>query len=72
MRYSSAEREVKESWLLFKAHILKTQEWSIPTRRKSSKGCRRSAWMKKTLVTKSRHEKQAFESWRHSQVTQQD
>ena len=51
-------RGVKESLLIFKDHLLQAQEWSVPTCRKSSKGCRRPAWINNELVTKFKHKKE--------------
>ena len=51
------ERGVQKSCLIFKDHLLQTQEWSIPTSQESSKGNRRPAWMNKELLTKHKHKK---------------
>lgn len=44
---SLERREVKESWLILKYHLLYPQEWSVPMSRESRKGSRRSAWINK-------------------------
>lgn len=44
-------KEVQESWLIFKNHLLQVQEWSFLTCRKSSKGVRRPVWLNKELLT---------------------
>lgn len=51
--------EIQESWLIFKNHLLQTQELSTTMSIKSSKGVRRLAQMSKELLTNVRIEKDA-------------
>ncbi|GAB0204729.1 hypothetical protein GRJ2_002938500 [Grus japonensis] len=53
-------RGAQESWLVFKDHLLLPQEQCIPTKRKSGKNARRSAWMNKELLHKLKHKKEAY------------
>lgn len=45
---------VWESWLLYRNYLLQAQEWSILMSRKSSKGGRSPAWIRKELLIKLR------------------
>jgi len=45
-------RGVQESWSVFKNHFLHAQDWCITMGKKSSKGGRRPAWMRKELLAK--------------------
>lgn len=40
----------KKRWLIVKHHLLQAQDWYIPMNKKSSKGGRRPAWMRKKLI----------------------
>ncbi|PKU43211.1 tetratricopeptide repeat protein hypothetical protein [Limosa lapponica baueri] len=53
-------REVHESWLILKDHLLQTQERYIPTKTKSGKNARRPAWMNKELLDKLIQKKEAY------------
>jgi len=55
---SLERRVVKESWLIFKDHLLPAPEWSTPMSRISSKGSRRPAWTNKELLTKLKWKKE--------------
>ncbi|KAM9591177.1 uncharacterized protein ACIBXB_006074 isoform 2-T3 [Morphnus guianensis] len=57
-------RGAQESWLIFKDHLLQAQERCIPTKRKSGKNARRPAWMKKELLDKLKHKKEAYRGWK--------
>lgn len=48
---SLERREVKESLLILKDHLLHPQEWSRLMSRQSSKGSRSLAWINKELLT---------------------
>ena len=52
------EREVQESWLIFKNHLFQAQEQSVPKSRKSRKNARRPAWMNKEFLAKLKHKKE--------------
>ncbi|KAJ7407514.1 hypothetical protein BTVI_63030 [Pitangus sulphuratus] len=43
-------RGAQEIWLIFKDHLLQAQKPYIPTKRKSGKNTRRSAWMTKEFI----------------------
>ena len=43
-------RGVQESWLLFKHHFLRAQDWCLFLSKKSTKRGRRPAWMNKKLL----------------------
>ncbi|KAK4823706.1 hypothetical protein QYF61_005772 [Mycteria americana] len=53
-------RWAQGSCLIFKDHLLQTQERCIPTKRKSGKNTRRAAWMSKELLDKLKHKKEAY------------
>ncbi|GAB0204837.1 hypothetical protein GRJ2_002949300 [Grus japonensis] len=53
-------RGARDSWLIFRDHLLQAQEQCIPTKRKSGKNTRRSAWMNKELLDKLKHKKEAY------------
>lgn len=53
----------KKSCLVFKYHLLQTQEPSIPMSRKSGKNARRLAWMNKELQAKLRCKKEEYRRW---------
>ncbi|KFU86754.1 hypothetical protein M959_06752, partial [Chaetura pelagica] len=63
---------VHESWLIFKDHLLQAQEHCIPTKRKSSRNSRRSAWMNKQLLEKLRLKNEAHRGWKLGQVSRED
>lgn len=48
-------KEAQEYWLISKDHFLQAQESSIPMSRKSNKGRRWHASMRKELLTQLRH-----------------
>lgn len=55
------------SQLIFRDHLLQAQEWSIPLSRKSSG--RKPVWTNKMLLTKLKHQKEAYKRQRHGRVT---
>ncbi|KFW67405.1 hypothetical protein AS28_01846, partial [Pygoscelis adeliae] len=61
-------RGAQESWVIFKDHLLQAQERFIPTKRKSGKHARTSAWMNKELLDKLKHRKEAYRGWKQGQV----
>ncbi|KFW65086.1 hypothetical protein AS28_14346, partial [Pygoscelis adeliae] len=61
-------RGTQETWLIFKDHLLQTQEQSTPMSRKSGKNARRPAWMNKELLAKLKHRKEAYRRWKQGQV----
>lgn len=63
------EREAQESWLVFKDHLLQTEDGSILTKRKSSENVRKLAWMHKMVLGKLDHKKKAYRRWKQKQVT---
>lgn len=63
------EREAQESWLVFKDHLLQTEDGSILTKRKSSENVRKLAWMHKMVLAKLDHKKKAYRRWKQKQVT---
>lgn len=64
-------RETQESLLIFKGHILWTQEWSIPSGRNQGKGVRRHARMRKKFPTKLRDRKEVYKRWKQEQEIQE-
>lgn len=67
------EREgVQKSCLIFKDHLLKAQEWPIPTSWKSSKGNRSPSGMNKEILTKCKQKKEVLNRWKQGQVTQEE
>lgn len=48
---------IQKHCMIFKDHLLQTQEWPIPTSQESSKGSRKPAQMNKELLTKCKHKK---------------
>ncbi|KFV13526.1 hypothetical protein N340_11889, partial [Tauraco erythrolophus] len=61
-------RGARESWLIFKDHLLQAQERCIPTKRKSGGKTRRPAWMNKDLLDQLRHKKKTYRGWKQGQV----
>jgi len=61
-------RGAQESWLVFKDHLLQAQGQCIPTKKKSVKNTMRPAWMKKELLDKVKHKKEAYRGWKQGQV----
>ncbi|GAB0188342.1 hypothetical protein GRJ2_001299500 [Grus japonensis] len=59
------ERGAQKGWLVFKGHLLQAL---IPTKRKSGKNTRRTAWMNKELLDKLKHKKEAYSEWKKGQV----
>ncbi|KGL78095.1 hypothetical protein N309_02912, partial [Tinamus guttatus] len=62
-------KEVQESWLLFKHHFLRAQDWCIPIRKKLGKAGRRPAWMGKELLGKLNKKKSTYIMWKKGQAT---
>ena len=58
----------QKSWLVFKDHLLQTQELSILAKRKWGKTTRRPAWMSKELLDKLKHKKEAYRVWKQGPV----
>jgi len=54
-------REVQESCLIFKTHLLQAQEQSIPKNKKSAKNAWRPAWMNQELLDKLKYKKKYTE-----------
>lgn len=54
-------RGVQESSLIFRDHLLQAQEDCTLRTRKTSKVGRRLAWIKKELLTRLRHKKEAIQ-----------
>ncbi|GAB0176056.1 hypothetical protein GRJ2_000070800 [Grus japonensis] len=61
-------RGARDSWLIFKGHLLQAQELCIPTKRKSGKNTRRPTWMNKELLGKLKHKREAYRGWKQGQV----
>ncbi|GAB0183953.1 mitochondrial enolase superfamily member 1 [Grus japonensis] len=61
-------RGAQDSWLIFKGHLLQSQERCIPTKRKSSKSTKRPPWMNKELLGKVKQKKEAYRGWKQGQV----
>jgi len=61
-------RGVQESWLLFKHHFLRTQDWCIPLSKKSSKGGRRPAWISKELLAELRRKRKVHRMCKEDQA----
>ena len=57
-------RGAQEILLMFKDDLHQSQERCIPTKRKSGKNTRRSAWMNKELLDKLKHQKEAYRGWK--------
>jgi len=57
-------RSAQESWLIFKDYLLQAQERCISTKRKSGKNVRWAVWMKKELLDKVKHIKEAYRGWK--------
>ncbi|GAB0207498.1 mitochondrial enolase superfamily member 1 [Grus japonensis] len=63
------DREVQESWSVFKHHFLQAQDRCIPKNRKSSKGGRTPAWMSKELLEKLKGKKEVYRMWKKGLAT---
>ncbi|GAB0205000.1 hypothetical protein GRJ2_002965600 [Grus japonensis] len=61
-------RGAQDSWLVFKGHLLQAQEQCIPTKRKSGKNTKRPPWMNKELLSKVKHNMEAYRGWKQGQV----
>ncbi|GAB0204721.1 hypothetical protein GRJ2_002937700 [Grus japonensis] len=61
-------RGAQESWLVFKDHLLLPQERCIPAKRKPGKNAQGPAGMKKELLDKLKHKKEAYRGWKQGQV----
>ena len=62
-------RGVQECWSLFKHHFLHAHERSIPLRKKSRKGGRRPARMRKEVLTELRWKRKVHGMWKEGHVT---
>ncbi|KFV20372.1 hypothetical protein N340_07678, partial [Tauraco erythrolophus] len=65
-------RGAQESWLVFKDHLLQAQEQCIPTKRKSGKKARKTAWMNKELLDQLECKREAFRGWKQGQVAREE
>ncbi|GAB0189267.1 hypothetical protein GRJ2_001392000 [Grus japonensis] len=61
-------RGARDSWLIFKDHLLQAQERCIPAKRKSDKNTKRPPRMNKELLGKVKHQKEAYRGWKQGQV----
>jgi len=61
-------RRAQVCCLMFKDLLLQPQEQCIPTKRKSGINTRRPAWMKRELLGKLKHRKEAYRGWKQGQV----
>ena len=61
-------KAAQECWLVFKDHLLQTQEQCIPTKRKSGKNAKRPAWMNKELLDKLKHKQKVCRGWKRGQA----
>ena len=59
------DKDVEESWLLFKDAFLRAQELSIPLNKKVSRGGRKLAWLLGILTAKEG----AYKLWKQGHVT---
>ncbi|GAB0208385.1 mitochondrial enolase superfamily member 1 [Grus japonensis] len=60
-------RGARDSWLIFRGHLLQAQERCIPTKRKSGKNTKRPPWMNKEILAKYNHKKEAHRGWKQGQ-----
>ena len=63
------DKDVEESWLLFKDALLKAQEVSIPLNKKVGRQDRIPAWLSKNLLGTLRAKKGAYKLWKQGHVT---
>ena len=63
------DKDVEESWLLFKDALLKAQEVSIPLNKKVGRRDRKPAWLGKDLLGTLRAKKGAYKLWKQGRVT---
>ncbi|KFP01038.1 hypothetical protein N300_09760, partial [Calypte anna] len=63
------DKGAQDSWSIFKDHYLQAQDQSVPMVRKSSKGARRPAWLKKELLGKLKWKRKIYRSWKGGLVT---
>ena len=66
---SFKDKDVEESWLLFKDALLKVEEVSIPLNKKVGRRDRKLAWLGKDLLGKLRAKKGAYKLWKQGCVT---
>lgn len=65
-------RGVQETWLVFKEHLLQSQEWFMPISRKSNKGGRRPTPKTKMLLTKLKCKNEAYKRWQQDHAAQEE
>ncbi|KFU95230.1 hypothetical protein M959_01829, partial [Chaetura pelagica] len=63
------DKGAQDSWSTFKDYFLQAQDQSVPMVRKSSKGARRPAWLKKELLDKLKWKRKIYRSWKKGLVT---
>ena len=63
------DKDVEESWLLFKDAFLRAQELSVPLNKKAGRGGRKLAWLSKDLLGKLRAKKGAYKLWKQGHVS---
>ncbi|PKU29906.1 rna-directed dna polymerase from mobile element jockey- hypothetical protein [Limosa lapponica baueri] len=62
-------RGVQGSWLIFKHRFLQAQDLYTPRSKKSGKGGRRPAWMRKELLEKLKWKKEVYRMWKRGLAT---
>lgn len=62
-------RVAQKPWLIFRDHLHKAQEWSIPMSMKLDKNARRPVWRNQDLLTIIKYEEEAYREWKPARVT---
>jgi len=66
---SSEDKDVEESWLLFRDAFLRAQELSVHLNKVADRGGRKPAWLRKNLLGKLRAKKGTYRLWKQGHVT---
>ncbi|XP_048788476.1 uncharacterized protein LOC125687389 [Lagopus muta] len=68
-RAALKDKDVEESWQLFKDALLEAQEVSIPLNKKVGRRGRKPAWLSKDLLRELRAKKGVYKLWKQGCVT---
>lgn len=59
----------QKPWLIFRDHLHKAEEWSIPMSMKLDKNARRPVWRNQDLLAIIKYEEEAYREWKPAQAT---
>lgn len=69
---SLRDKDVEESWLVFKDAFLRAQELSVPLNKKAGRGDGKPAWLSKDLLGKLRAKRGTYSFWKQGCVAWQE